>query len=72
MNADPSHVNMESCVRMFLGLTSLTMYLETSMNSTLIMCQSSHISMKVYVWMEETKTNGSGQVVDSQGHSVRF
>lgn len=72
MNADPSHVNMEPCVRMFLGLTSLTMYLETSMNSTLIMCQSSHISMKVYVWMEETKTNGSGQVVDSQGHSVRF
>lgn len=71
MNADPSHVNMELCVRMFLGLTSLTMYLETSMNSTLIM-PVSHISVKVYVWMEETKTNGSGQVVDSQGHSVRF
>ena len=31
----------------------------------------SHLSIEVYVWMEETTTTVTAQVVDSQEHNVR-
>jgi hypothetical protein len=49
MNVDPSCVYMMSGVRMLLGLTSVTMYLEsleTTMNSTLMNGSISNVSIE--------------------------
>ena len=47
-----SHVYMVPLVRMLVGLTSITVHLdslETIVNSTLINMSASHISVEVYV-----------------------
>lgn len=47
-------------VRMLLGLTSVTVHLdslETTVNSTLMSVPVSPVSVEVYVWMEETTTS---------------
>ena len=56
MNVDPSCVYMVPYDRMLLGITSVTVRLdslETTVNSTLMNVIVSHISMGIYVWMEE-------------------
>ena len=75
MNVDPSHVYMMPCVRMLLGLTSVTVHLdslETTVNSTLMNVPVSHVSMEVYVWMEKTTTTVAAKIEDSQGHTLRL
>ena len=62
------------CVRMLLGLTSVTLHLdslETTVNSILMNVPVSHVSMEVYVCVEEITTTMTAQGVDSQGHTVR-
>jgi hypothetical protein len=52
INRVPSHVYMVPLVRMLMGLTSITVHLdslETIVNSTLINMSASHISVEVYV-----------------------
>ena len=66
---------MVPCVRILLGLTSLTVHLdslETTVNSTLMNVPVSLDSVEVYVWMEETTPTVTVQVVASQGHIVRL
>ena len=64
---------MVPLVRMLVGLTSVTVHLdslETTVNSTLMNVPVSHVSMEVYV-LRETTTTVTTQRVDSQGHTVR-
>ena len=68
MNVDLSLVYMVPHVRMLLGFTSVTKCpysLETTMKSTLMNGSASHVSMEVYVWMEETITTMTVKKVDS-------
>ena len=56
-------------VRMLLGLTSVTMYLDslvTTVNSTLMNVPVSPVSMEVCVWREETTPSVSALGVDSE------
>ena len=72
-NVDPSHVYMVPCVRILLGLTSLTVRLdslETTVNSTLMNVPVIHDSVEVFVWMKETIPSVTAQAVDSQGHNT--
>lgn len=74
MTVDPSHVYMIPRIRKLVGLTSVTVHLDslkTTVNSTLMNVLVSHVSMELYVWMEETFTTVSAGVVDSQGHTLR-
>ena len=74
-NVDPSYVYMVPRVRILLGLTSLTVHLdslETTVNSTLMNVPVSLDSVEVYVWMEETTPTVTSWAVGSQGYTVRF
>lgn len=74
-NVDSSYVYILPCARMLLGPTSVTVHLdplEITVNSTLVNGSVSHISMEVYMWIEERTTTMTAQVVDSQGHTVRL
>lgn len=56
LTVDPSHFYMEPQVRMLLGLTSVTMHLdslEITVNPTLNV-PLNHICMEIYVWIVET------------------
>lgn len=73
MNIDPTHVYLVPCVKMFLGLTFVTVHLdslETTVNSTLMNVTVNHVSMEVYMWIEETTTTVTAWVMDLQGHTV--
>lgn len=62
MNVDPCHVYVVLCFKMLLGLTSVTVHLEsleTTVNSTLMNVPVRHISMEVFVWREERSTTVS-------------
>jgi hypothetical protein len=63
------------CVRMLLGLTSVTLHLdslETTVNSILMNVPVSHVSMEIYVGKEGRITVVSTLLVNSQGHIVRL
>ncbi|EDM18145.1 rCG40590 [Rattus norvegicus] len=67
MNVDPSYVYRVPQIRMLLGLTSLTMHLdslEIPVNSTLMNVPVSRTSMKVYVWMQKMTTTVATWLVD--------
>ena len=62
-------------VRMLLRILPIIVHLDslgTTVNSTLENVRVSHVSMEVYVWMEETTPTVTVQVVASQGHIVRL
>ena len=64
---DPSRVCIVPCISMLGGLTSVTMHLdalETTVNSILMNVPVSHVSIEVYVWMEETTPTVPAWIVD--------